>query len=432
MGLQHRPESLKWANVIVRGLDRLKGGRVFVLEEEALIHEAIKETGLDDFGDDALLEPLHILCEGSRTGRPLSAFGRFCLRHEILTRLANRLRIEADLWMHPEILEEQIEAPIFILGLPRTGMTLLHRLLALDPANRTPRLWETFEPSPPPHRITYRTDPRIARAERKLKIVNHAIPTLKRMHELDAELPEECIALMANDLISWWFALLFDSEYIEWLGAQDLSRAYRLHRRQLQLLLWHHSAERWVLKAAWHLHGLEWLLRVYPVARVIMTHRDPLEALPSYASLVTTLRAAFYGSAETCEIARWLVEELSGWVDRAMHVRRATEMNGHGTIFMDVRYTDLISNPLGTIEEIYEGLGLELTVEVTKRMQVYLRKNSKKKYIPHSYSLEQCGLEDLEERKRFRLYRERYGINDSTRLPGPRHDKARRALHLQP
>jgi hypothetical protein len=293
-------------------------------------------------------------------------------------------------------------------------------------------LWETFEPSPPPHRITYHSDPRIARAEKKLKIVDHAIPILKTMHALDAELPEECIALMANDLVSWWFALLLDSGYVEWLDAQDLARAYRLHRRQLQLLQWHCKADRWVLKAAWHLHGLEWLLRTYPDARIIMTHRDPLEALPSYASLVTTLRAAFHGRAENCEIAGWLVEELSGWADRAMHVRRAAETNGQGIVFIDVHYADLIKSPLETIQEIYEGLGFELSGTVRKRMQVYLRKSSQRKDRQHSYSLEQCGLEDLEERKRFRLYCERYGITGSTHLPGPRHEEVRHASQPDP
>jgi hypothetical protein len=402
MGLHHRPESLKWANVIVRGLDRLKGSRLFALEEEALIREAVQETGLHDLGDEAFLEPLRILCEGSRTGRPLSAFGRLCLRSDILTRLKNRLKIEGDLWLHPEILEEEIEAPIFILGLPETGMTLLHRLLALDPSNRTPRLWETFEPSPPPHRISYRTDPRIARTAKKLKIVDHAIPKLRTLYELDAELPEECIALMANDLVSWWFALLLDDGYVHWLDEQDLTRAYRLHRRQLQLLQWHCRADRWVLKSPWHLHGLEWLLRVYPDARIIMTHRDPLEAMTSYTGLVTTLRAAFYGSAESCEIARWLAEEVSEWVDGAMQIRRATETNGQGIAFMDVLYTDLTVNPLTTIERIYEWLGLELTRAVRKRIQVHLRNHPGRRRRRRGHSREPFGLEDLEAQRTLR------------------------------
>jgi hypothetical protein len=273
-------------------------------------------------------------------------------------------------------------------------------------------LWETFEPSPPPHRISYRTDPRIARTAKKLKVVDHAIPMLRTLHELDAELPEECIALMANDLVSWWFALLLEDGYVHWLNEQDLTRTYRLHRRQLQLLQWHCRADRWVLKSAWHLHGLEWLLRVYPDARIIMTHRDPLEAIPSYAGLVTTLRAAFYGSAESCDIVRWLAEEVSGWVDSAMQIRRATETNGQGIAFMDVLYTDLTINPLGTIERIYEWLGLELTRAVRKRIQVHLRSHPGKKRRRRGHSLEPFGLEDLEAQRTLRLFYERYGTHD--------------------
>ena len=432
MGFEQRPERLKWANLIVRGLDRLKGGRAFVLDEGALIREAIQETGLDDFGDEAFLEPLSILCEVSRTGKPLSAFGRYCLRHEVRNRLINRLKIQADLWMHPEILDEAIERPVFILGLPRTGMTFLQRLLALDPANRTPRLWETFEPSPPPHRITYQTDPRIAKAEKKLKIVNRVMPMLRVMHELDAELPEDCISLMANGLVSWWFALLFDETYERWLRTQDLTDAYRFHKRQLKLLQWHCRAERWVLQAAWHLHGLEWLLKVYPDARIVMTHRDTLEALPSFASLVTSLRAATYTMVDPCKIALGLAEELSGWATRAMSVRRLAELNGKGAAFIDVAYTDLLADPVGIIEEIYGEYDLDLTREVKKRMNLYLRTNPGGKHGVHRYSLEQFGLEASAERKRFQSYHQSCGLGDSTHLPGPLHAETRHAAQPEP
>lgn len=430
MGFQHRPESLKWANLIVRGLDRLKGGRVFVLEEEALIREATQETDLDDLGDQAFLEPLSILCQISRTGRPLTAFGRYCLRHEVRARLINRLKIHADLWMHPEIRQEKIDRPIFLVGLPRSGMTLLHRLLGLDPANRTPRLWETFEPSPPPHRITYRTDPRIAKVEKQLKIVNSAIPTLRVMHELDAEFPEDCTSLMANGLVSGWFSILFDEAYEQWLRGRDLTDAYRFHKQQLQLMQWHCRAERWVLKAAWHLHGLFWLLRVYPDARIIMTHRDPLEALPSYASLITTLRRAMYTIVDPRRIALGLAEELSGWVHRAMSIRRLAERNGSGAVFIDVPYSDLRSDPVGIVQDIYGELGLELTREVRKRMQINLQRHPEGKHGRHRYTFEQFGLRGSTELERFRPYRERHGFADPPGVPEAGGEEESPVLHL--
>lgn len=401
-----RYEPLKWANRIIRGLDRLKRGRFLVLEEEGLIREATQATGLDDFGDQAFLEPLSILCQSARSGKPLSAFGRYCLQHDLRTRLINRLSVQDDLSMHPEILEERIEQPLFILGLPGTGKTLLHRLLALDPANRTPRFWEAFEPSPPPHRITYRTDPRIDRAEKRLKNLKRLIPGLRTVHELGAELPGDCVFLMANSLVSWWFAMLFDGPYAQWLRNQDLTDAYRFHKRHLQLLQWHCRAERWVLKSAWHLHGLAWLLKVYPDARIIMTHRDPLEALPSFASLVTTLRAAMYLMADPRKIALESAEEWSGWVHRALSVRRLAETNGKGAAFIDLPHRGLRTDPVGIIKGIYEKFGLDLKPEFRKRVEVYLRMHPEGGQPLHLDSLEHFGLEASTMKSRSRLYRE--------------------------
>jgi hypothetical protein len=429
MEFDRGPQALRWANLIVRGLDRLKGGRILVLEEEALLREAMWETGLEDYGDQALLEPLSVLCQFSRTDKPMSAFGRYFLRSNVRARLINRLNIQGDLCMHPEILEERIEKPIFIVGLPGTGMTILHRLLALDPANRTPRFWESIEPSPPPHRITYRTDPRIARAEKRLKNLKRLVPGLRTVHELGAELPGDCISLMANGLVSWWFGLLYGEAYARWLRARDLTDAYRLHKGQLQLLQWHCRAERWVLRAAWHLHGLPWLLKVYPDARIIMTHRDPLEVLPSCASRVTTLRAAMFATVDPCRIALGLMEELSGWVNCALSSRRLAETNGKGAAFVDVPHHGLRSDPLAVIEGIYEEFGLDLTREVRKRMQVYLGRNPEGKHGLHCCSLEQFGLEASRVKMRFRRYRESYGSHQYAERIGPLHKDARHAFH---
>jgi hypothetical protein len=161
----YRPTALRIANAALRLLDRSLG-RVFTADHEALIRRACRKTGLTDFGDDAHREPLSILCEHLRTGKPMTAFGRMWLRADLLTRLENKLRIRAELSQHPEMLERSVREPIFVLGLPRTGTTFLHRLLDADPENHAPRIWEMNQPVPPPDPETFERDRRIGRFER--------------------------------------------------------------------------------------------------------------------------------------------------------------------------------------------------------------------------------------------------------------------------
>ena len=259
--------------------------------------------------------------------------------------------------------------------------------------------------------MTYRYDPRIDKLEKKLQTLETVLPGFNTIHELGPELPEECIALMANDFVSWWFAILYESAYSEWLEAQDLTHAYRLHKQQLQLLQWHCRAARWVLKSSWHLHGLEWLLRVYPDARIIMTHRSPLEVLPSYASLVTTLQATLYDQVDRVGVARELARVLGGWVDRAAIVRGTAERVeiAQGT-FLDVHYADLVAEPMEIVEQIYGRFRLELTHKAKDRMHRFLIGNPQNKVGIHRYVFGEFGLDVDVERERFRSYCERYGI----------------------
>ncbi len=198
----YRPSALKVADRICHLMDRIFGP-MMMPDMEKLMEEAREETELDDFSDATFQEPLQILCDALRTQPSrLTAFGRVHWNKYILDRLMNRLRIQKYVTDHPDILRGEIPKPVFILGLPRTGTTLLHRLLAQDPANRSPRLWEMSEPIPPPEQATYHTDPRIRQWEDDYKWSDYITPNLKRVHALDARSPDECTHMMANAFVA--------------------------------------------------------------------------------------------------------------------------------------------------------------------------------------------------------------------------------------
>ncbi len=411
----YRPRALELANALVRLLD-LAGGRFLAVHEETLIRKACKKTGLSDFGDGSFREPLRILCRHSQTGKRMTALGRVTFRTTLLQQLVNKLMIQAELAAHPEICEEEVREPIFVLGLPRTGTTLLHRLLARDPVNRTPQYWEMTNPVPPPEPATYETDPRIKKAEQGFAILDYAAPALISMHEMHASQAEECLPLMANDLLSGLFCAPWDSPYLDWFMNLDMEHAYELHERQLKLLQWKFPNKRWVLKAPWHLYGLESLLKTYPGARIVQTHRNPLEVLPSNASLLTTMRSAFYESVDPIAIGNEVVRRSEALITRGMEVRSKEEQRGDSlSIFQDVHYANLVSDPMGTIKSIYEGFGLELSPEADERMRSYLADSPQHKHGKHRYTLEQFGLDADVVRERFRSYCERFSLDSPSR-----------------
>lgn len=406
----NRPVSAKIANAIFRFLDQF-GGRTLAQYEEKVIEKARKKTGFHYFGDDSFREPLRILCELTRGDKILTAAGRMLFRESILGRLMNKLKIHAEISAHPEILEEEIKEPIFIGCLPRTGSTLLHRLLAQDQAHRAPLSWETSEPAPPPEPDTYETDPRIKKGDQIWKLLYYVAPFMKIVHESGGNYPEECFFLMNNDLLSWWFAVLTGDEYLDYLLNMDYTIAYRLHKRQLQLLQWKFPKKRWVLKTPSHLYGLSGLLAVYPDARFVHMHRNPLETLASIASLHTKVRGAFFEEVDPAAVgAEWLDLGLK-YYERGIAAREKEEQRkGSAAIFHDVLYPDLVADPIGTVDKLYRAFGLEFSTETEARMKRYLEENPQHKHGKHYYTLEEFDLDEKEIRKQYGPLCERFEL----------------------
>ncbi|UCF67366.1 MAG: sulfotransferase, partial [Acidobacteriota bacterium] len=262
------------------------------LSETGLFATARARAELEDFDEDGFREPLRVLLHSLAGEANLHPFGLLYARQLILRCLVNRLRLTEHWKRAPEILHEEVRAPLFVLGLPRTGTTLLLNLLASDPANRWLAFWEAHEPSPPPERASYQTDPRRRRARREVRTLDYLVPGLIAMHEISAEGPEECFALLANSFAGIQFSWMFDvPAFNEWLSAHDARSAYAYHRKQLQLLQWHCPGERWVLKSPGHLWTIDALVATFPDARIVQLHRDPLKVVPSACSLGATMRA---------------------------------------------------------------------------------------------------------------------------------------------
>jgi Sulfotransferase family len=379
------------------------------LDETRLLATARRRTGLYDFGDVAFQEPLRRLLQSLQAEAQLNLVGRVAAREDLTRILVNRLKLEHDRQQHPQIAAEEIHRPVFITGLPRSGSTLLHGLLAQDTANRVPVNWETLHPSPPPEWATHDTDRRINLADREIRWFSRLAPEFRKIHPVGARLPEECVVILSHSFLSFQFSsTYFVPSYQAWLEQQDLRPAYRYHRQFLQQLQWRCARERWVLKAPPHLPGLHALFAVYPDARVIVTHRDPLEVVASVASLHAVLRQTFSDAVDPQQVGPEVAEMLAGDIRRGVAMRD----NGCGSPdrFLDVTYTALLSDPLAVVRQIYEHFELPLTAATDARMRHFLAQHPQDRDGRHEYSLEQFGLDARREGARFRDYRERFGL----------------------
>ena len=400
--------AIRAANTTGRGLRRL-GIEAVSLDERSLLAAARRETGLEDFGGDEFHEPLKLVLEGLETEARLTLLGRLVARRDLLGLLTNRLRLAEDRKRHPGIAEQRIARPFVIIGLPRTGSTLLHHLISQDPASRAPLAWEVMTPSPPPEAALYDTDPRIAEAERKLRWLDWLAPDFKAIHPLGARLAIECIAILSHTFLASRFHTTYRTpSYQAWLKKQDVRSAYAYHRQFLQHLQWRTPADRWVLKAPAHLYALDALLAIYPDALIVQTHRDPRVVLGSVASLTLSLQSAFAGPLDLEEIGREVVQSWSEALERGMHVRHSDPAGARR--FVDVRYQQLLADPIGTVRRIYTHFDLPLSAEAEHRMRSHLGDNPQHKHGRHAYDLKAFGLDGPSLDRQFRSYREFFAV----------------------
>jgi hypothetical protein len=373
--------------------DRLFGLR-FNLSQSKLTAIAQHKTKLSDFGEYSFQEPLSILLDSMENEAHLNVLGRFMAQQMILTALTNQLFIKAKQTKSPDLPDTAAEEPVFIVGYPRTGTTMLHNLMALDPENRTLKMYEALCPVTMSTNPPARKDPRIDQAEKFIKATYYISRQVPVIHPLNANGPDECLKLIEATFISPHFLLYCQApKYWTWLLGQGIERTipvYKYHKIQLQALGKRHE-KRWVLKAPIHLFFLDALLQVYPDARIIHLHRDPMESIPSFCSLVGVSRRMGSDSIDKYDIGRFALD-LYETSNKRAHAARMGVADPNN--ILDIQYQDLTDDPLTTISGIYKRLNLDLKPDTERAMADWLTQNPRHKHGVHRYSLETFGLKN--------------------------------------
>jgi hypothetical protein len=366
-----------------------------------LLAGAQAETGLDDFGDDSFREGLDVLVRSLNTESKLSDLGQVVVPMLISKLLSQRLQIEDWYRRHPEIDDEPIEAPLFGLGLPRTGSTALAFLLAEDPNARTLRLWEATEPCPPPSTVEP-PDPRIAATAAGLEMHHQMSPRMAVLLPSSATGPEECQDLMALDFRAHYFqAFAYVPSYADWLVDADLDSTYAYERRVLKLLQWGEPTTRpWRLKCPSHLLWLDHLDSAFPDARFVMTHRDPTEVMVSVADVYREVMLPLNDDIDSHYLGTLNVEQWSTAMDRVMAFR-AEQGDDR---FYDMDFKAVQSDPIGEVRGLYEWLGEPVTDEFEAGMRAWWQTNAETREANIHPEPEEFGLDLDEVRGRFATY----------------------------
>ena len=377
-------------------------------DREDALHEAAQEaTGCNDFGDDEYREGLGVLLSSLDEEAQLSATGRHVATQRVVAALSSRLHAERGWRKHPACLLEEIEGPLVIVGLPRTGTTALHHLLARDPANQGIELWLCETPMPRPAREEWRDDPRFCRCRDALQAQFDANPELIAAHEMAADEVDECWRLFHQSFASVTFECTSTlPTYSKWWAQHDMSAAYRRHRDNLKLIGNGTTGRRWVLKDSSHLFAMEALFEVYPHARVIVTHRHPVKLIPSVCSLNSRFRAGLDAKPDPHALGREQLELWARGIERTMEARRQRAPEQ----FFDMRFDEFVRNPLGMVRRIYDAFGLELSPAAEREMRSWRAANPRGQHGAHDYTLEDYGLSASAVEDRFRGYLEVYSI----------------------
>jgi hypothetical protein len=382
------------------------------LDAAELMATAQRNTGFSDFGSDEWREPFEVFVKAVNTEADLHLFGRLMTRSDILRWLEARLGIEAAYAQHPEIDDEVIDQPVIVTGLPRSGTSILFEILAQDPQFGSPRHWEILFPYPPPERTTYHNDPRIERCEQLVTQWSRVAPTYATMHEMGAELPNECIVAMSCTFMTENLtALVQVPSYNQYLFSGDLSYAYAYYKRMLKLLQWKNPRRHWLLKAPSHLGSLPVLFKTFPDARVLFTHRDPINAQASVTNLLGTL----YWMRSDKPFNAQAFESLLTPENVAARLNNVIDQLERGAIpraqMHNFKYADLIERPLDALPALYAQAGLTLSAQAQQNMREYLQRKPQGKFGKHSYSV---GEREEIARKRvfFQRYQDYFGCPD--------------------
>jgi hypothetical protein len=381
------------------------------LEPEALIEAARERTGLDDLGGSEFREGLDVLLDGLEREAKLSELGR-ALTPEVvlLPYLTTRLQVHDWHRRNPDAADADVSPIVVMIGMGRTGTTIVHDLLAQDPRNRVPRTWEVDRPVPPPEAATYETDPRIEEVQAGIDAGREMRPELQAMHPMGARLAQECVRITGCEFASLIFLAQYRSPtYLRWLLYDaDMAPAYRFHRRFLQLLQSGHRGDRWIVKSGAHLWALPGLLAEYPDALFVQTHRDPVRVIASLSSLFAALHTTFSDDVSMAAVASDWADPILEALDNSVTAREDGSIPTDRVV--DVPYGAFMADPIAQIRRIYDFLDAELTPDVEARMRAFLAANAVDKHGRHSYTFADTGLDEGALRERAKRYTDFFDV----------------------
>jgi hypothetical protein len=379
------------------------------LEPGALMQDAAAKTGRSDFGDDRFREPLDVLCTAFRTEAGLSGPGLVSNHALFVQLLSNRLLVQDLLRRHPEIDDVRIEAPIIVCGLPRTGTTHLHNLMAADPALRSLPYWESLEPVLPDDQrpAPGEPDPRLARTEAALDFINSAMPYFKRMHEMTVDHVHEEIQLLAIDFST----MLFETtaampSWRDYYLAHDQTPHYEYLRTVLKVLQWLRGGERWVLKSPQHIEQFPALRATFPDATFVLTHRDPVSVTTSVATMITYTARLSHERVDPHFIGGY-------WADRIVRMLRSCaderDVLPAGQS-IDVHFDEFMADDVAMVERIYDLAGQPMTDGARAAMRAFMDDHPRGKFGGIVYDLGDFGLDPSERRDALRFYTDRFDV----------------------
>ena len=375
----------------------------WIFTEEAVIAAARARTGLEDFGGDEFREGLRVLLETYATTAGLSERGRKLNWERVVELLATRLRVQAAHLRHPEIRKRGIAKPMFLTGLPRSGTSALFNLLAEDPAARPLRLWEGLHPDPIEGLAAGAPDPRREALRQRYARAREKNADFDKIHFADADLPEECVFLLASSFCHVHNGVeVLMEPYQSWFQQQDLRPAHRYYADLLRMLDWQRPGERWLLKTPAHLWALDVLAELFPDGSILITHRNPLAAIASYCSMMEAV-FAMRGCAQPPQLGRAVLEYVARSLERGMQARERSDP----ARFLDVYYDDFVADPMATVRRIYGHFALALTTQAEAAMQRHVAAHPRGQHGVHRYDLERYGLDAAQVRERFAAYLER-------------------------
>lgn len=378
-------------------------GATLDVTAEALLATATERSGLSDFGDPAFRLRLDLLCTALRNEAALSDAGTAVVFEQLVGNLVNRLRLEALLTAHPEIESIPIERPIIICGLPRSGTTHLHNLIAADPAIRYLPYWESLEPFPAPDEPG--EQPRRDRCAMGLDLVDATMPYFKRMHEMTVDHAHEEIQLLANDISG----MLFESTYqVPGFGAHyratDQRPSYAHLKRQLQAMQWLRGGRRWVLKSPQHLEQFPTLYETFPDATFVVTHRDPAEVIRSMATMVAYGARMASDHPDARGIGRYWLHRAEDLLNGCLRDRDVLPVEQS----IDIRFADFMADEGATLRRIYEVAGQPFDAHARTAMRDFIAEHRRGRHGEVIYEPADLGLESTEIADRLADYRRRF------------------------